>query len=103
MVLSCLIRLFGFGSHFTAPPGRDIDILILHHNCEAESIRAAIAIKAALKASCPEADVVMLSVAEEQDLQFINRSAARLLGGATAQMTATELAELCQLSANECR
>lgn len=89
------VRLFGFGSHFTAPPGRDIDILIVHDDCGAESIRVAIAVKGALMAARPEAHVVMLSVGEEKDLQFISRSAARLLGQATAQTTLTELSALC--------
>ncbi len=55
----------------------------------------AIAVKGALMTARPEAHVVMLSVGEEKDLQFISRSAARLLGQATAQTTLTELSAFC--------
>jgi hypothetical protein len=93
--VSGAVRLFGFGSHFIAPPGRDIDVLILHDDCGEESIRLAISVKSSLKAARPNADVVMLSIDEEKDLQFISRSAARLLGTATAQTTQSELSVLC--------
>lgn len=73
--------VYGFGSFFmrdTRP--RDIDLLLLHRSLDDESCHLAIACKAEIKAILPNADIVMLSQDEADDLQFLTRAKTVLLG-----------------------
>lgn len=75
------IAVYGFGSFFTgdADP-QDIDLLLLHRSSDDESCQFAIDCKAAIKSALPNADIVMLSQSEADDLQFLTRAKAVALG-----------------------
>lgn len=72
--------IYGFGSFFTTNKFKDIDILLIHDNYSDCSISSAIEYKSCLKSLISFVDIVILSLSEERQLDFIRRSAALLLG-----------------------
>ncbi len=79
------IAVYGFGSFFNgkARP-RDIDLLLLHRSTDLESSKFAIDCKAQIKSEIPAADIVMLSQAEAESLDFLGRAKAIKLQNVSA-------------------
>jgi nucleotidyltransferase-like protein len=88
--------LYGFGSHFsgTRTGQSDIDLLIVHANVGAASIRFAIQCKRLFVEALPSAHVVMLSEEEDRDLAFRQRSKASLLGLIVEDRASDQIREL---------
>lgn len=76
------IIVFGFGSFFRRQSrnAKDVDLLLLHQDCSKESIEFAIRCKALIRSELQCSDIVMLSVSEERDLRFLERSNATCIG-----------------------
>jgi len=79
------VTVYGFGSFFKgkARP-RDIDLLLVHRSTGLASSMFAIDCKAQIKSELPAADVVMLSQAEAESLDFLERAKAIKLGHVSA-------------------
>ncbi len=79
------VAVYGFGSFFNgkARP-RDIDLLLVHRSTDSESCKFAIDCKAQIKSELPAADVVMLSQAEAESLDFLERAKAIKLDNVSA-------------------
>ncbi|MGO8506173.1 hypothetical protein AB9F35_32265 [Rhizobium leguminosarum] len=74
-------KLFGFGSYFEGVERpADIDLLIVHEDTSADSCHFAISCKQLLRMAISAAHVTILSVGEESDQRFIERSTAIFLG-----------------------
>lgn len=58
----------------------DIDILIVHKNIDQHSCSIAINCKKSIKARIQNSDIVMLSINEEKELDFIKKSKALMIG-----------------------
>ena len=86
------LTVYGFGSFFNgkARP-RDIDLLLLHRSTDFESSKFAIDCKAQIRAALPFADVVMLSYAEAESLNFVERSKAVRLNDVHAESMETDV------------
>ena len=66
------LTVYGFGSFFRGGPKQhDIDLLFAHRSANLESCRFAIDCKAQIKSALPSADIVMLSEAEVESLDFV--------------------------------
>ena len=80
------LTVYGFGSFFNgkARP-RDIDILLLHRSTDFASSKFAIDCKARIKLALPSADIVMLSQAEAESLDFLERAKAIQLHKVSAE------------------
>lgn len=75
-----LTKIYGFGSYFAgADSFRDIDMLILHEDSKAVSIKAAIDTKTALARLERLTSCVMLSRKEEREKSFLSISHAAFL------------------------
>jgi len=75
------LSVFGFGSFFnreTQP--HDIDLLLMHRSTNFESCKFAIDCKSQLNSALPSADIVLLSQAEAEGLDFLKRAKAVKLG-----------------------
>lgn len=94
--------LYGFGSHFCGERTRqsDIDLLIVHANRGADSIRFVIQCKRLLMEALPSAHVVMLSEAEDRDHAFRQRGKARLLGVILEDRASDQIRELAAAIGN---
>jgi len=89
------VAVYGFGSFFngkTRP--RDIDLLLVHRSTGSESCKFAIDCKAQIKSELPAADVVMLSQAEAESLDFLERAKAIKLGDVGAASMAADVQAL---------
>jgi len=75
------LKVYGFGSFFLqrTRPARDIDLLLLHRDVGLPSVEFAIRCKSLITAIMPYTHIVMLSEAEECDLDFLGRSNGLLL------------------------
>ena len=76
------VDLYGFGSFFSDQGSvpRDVDLLVLHRRIDRSSINFAIQCKALIKSLIRNADVVILSKSEEQELAFLWKCSGKLLG-----------------------
>lgn len=75
------LTVHGFGSFFrNVCDARDIDLLLLHRSTDPISCEFAIRCKAYLEHVLPTADIVLLSQNEEQEIQFLAKSKAVVLG-----------------------
>lgn len=73
--------VYGFGSYFCdLPEYHDVDILIVHRSCSAESCQFSIQCKQFFVLNISRADVTILSTDEEQQLSFVARSRACYIG-----------------------
>lgn len=79
------LAVYGFGSFFNgkARP-HDIDLLLVHRSTDLASSKFAIECKAQIKSELPAADVVMLSQAEAESLDFLERAKAIKLDNVSA-------------------
>lgn len=76
-----IITIYGFGSFFNGSRSfNDIDILIIHASISYDSCLEAIEIKSEILSRIKHADVTILSDSEERHVNFIEKSAAFLLG-----------------------
>lgn len=74
------LSVYGFGSYFNSKIGaNDIDMLLVHNSRESSSIKFAISSKGLILSELLNADIVLLSLAEEKELDFINKSHAVFL------------------------
>jgi hypothetical protein len=91
------VDLYGFGSFFSAHGSapRDIDILILHR-IDRSSIDFAIQCKTAIRNPIRNADVVLLSESEEQELAFLRKCRGKLLGTVTDTSLSDQLEAICR-------
>lgn len=80
------LTVYGFGSFFKgkARPS-DIDLLLVHRSTDFASSKFAIACKAQIKSALPSADIVMLSEAEAESLDFLGRAKAIKLENVRAE------------------
>jgi hypothetical protein len=75
------IVVYGFGSFFSGKDKpRDIDLLLVHRSTDMKSCKFAIDCKERLRSAIPLADIVLLSAAEAESLNFIERAKAVRLG-----------------------
>jgi len=58
----------------------DIDILLIHNNIDQHSCSIAIKCKKLIKERIKNSDIVMLSINEEKELCFIEKSQALMIG-----------------------
>ncbi|WP_342360576.1 hypothetical protein [Terrarubrum flagellatum] len=75
------VQIFGFGSFFRNENGiyKDIDLLLVHHAVTCQSVGFVILCKDRIRALVQQADIVMLSAAEQHELKFIERAKARYI------------------------
>ena len=79
-----LDKIYLFGSSVIKKPKNDIDILITYYNYSEESINKIIEIRAALKSKILkllqlESDIILLSVKEELQLDYLSQIDSLLL------------------------
>ncbi|MEJ7926755.1 hypothetical protein WG908_08315 [Sphingobium sp. AN641] len=80
------LTVYGFGSFFSdEPKPHDIDLLLVHRSANLESCRFAIDCKAQIRSILPSADIVMLSRAEADSLDFLEGAKAIELDRVTAE------------------
>jgi hypothetical protein len=89
------LTVYGFGSFFNgmAQP-RDIDLLLVHRSTDFESCKFAIDCKAQIKSALPSADIVMLSQAEAEGLDFLERAKAVKLDNLSSETMDTDVQAL---------
>ncbi|MEG6544919.1 hypothetical protein V6C59_03395 [Acinetobacter bereziniae] len=76
-----ILKIYGFGSFFNSSKfWTDIDFCIIHSDTSKESCENAINLKTIILENIHNADVTLLSVKEECELNFIVKSKAKLLG-----------------------
>lgn len=82
MISMDVVKLYGFGSFFQKKiKYGDIDFLIIHSSSDACSYKSAIKCKKIMvKVVLKRADVVMMSLIEEEKNSFISKSHACFLG-----------------------
>lgn len=74
------LTVYGFGSFFNgAAQPRDIDLLLVHRSVDLHSCKFAVNCKEKIKSALPSADIVMLSQAEANGVNFVERASARIL------------------------
>lgn len=89
--------VYGFGSFFRrSAQAEDIDLLIVHRSNDPESCRFAIDSKKVLSRLLPEADIVMLSLGEANQNNFIARALADKLGVIDSTNYEAQLSDLCR-------
>jgi hypothetical protein len=75
------VNIFGFGSFFNNNTKfNDIDILLLHQSISYESCQFSLRCKKYLLANLINAHITILSLSEEHQLDFFNKSKAKYLG-----------------------
>lgn len=80
------LTVYGFGSFFkgkTRPS--DIDLLLVHRSTDFASSKFAIDCKAQIKSALPSAYIVMLSQAEAESLDFLERAKAIKLANVSVE------------------
>lgn len=86
------MSVYGFGSAYSGAKGaRDIDLLLLHESIDRNSCQLAIACKRGLSKRVPEADITMLSAAEEKHLRFLETASAVHIGTLRADQLEDDL------------
>lgn len=90
--------MYGFGSRFSSlrRDNSDIDVLVVHNDKEAASIQFAILCKRLLTKAIPTAHVTMLSVDEERELCFRQKSGAVLLGDVVEKHVERDISKLAE-------
>jgi len=75
------VKVYGFGSFFGSrkDSARDVDLLIVHENSRKSSIEFVLQCKALMESKIPNSHIVMLSIREEYQLDFLNKSRAQFL------------------------
>jgi hypothetical protein len=98
MALKQAVELFGFGSHFSTERKNcnDVDLLIVHKDTHASSVRFAIRCKNLLRKAIPAVHVTMLSVDEEHEWCFKQRCEALWLGVIIEERAERELSRLAE-------
>jgi hypothetical protein len=93
-----VVDLYGFGSFFSTQgsTSHDLDILVLHERIDDPSINFAIQCKAAIRTLIQNADVVILSKQEEEELAFVRKCNGRLLGQVTDNDLSRQLEVICR-------
>lgn len=87
-----VLKLYGFGSFFNnGKSTSDIDFVIIHRNTSRKSCEEAISLKQLIIVKVPNADVTMLSDKEENEMNFIEISRAKLLGSIKSSKIRKEL------------
>jgi len=99
------VALYGFGSSFAgrATLTSDVDLLIVHEDHSARSLRVAIGCKKLLRAAIPSADIVMLSQAEERDHDFLRKSCATFLANISPEQISEYVAMIRRLTSSRHR
>jgi hypothetical protein len=94
-----IVKVYGFGSFFKNPnEAHDIDLLLLHENSSEKSCQFAIACKIGFSSKLPRPHITLLSVAEEYQNNFIEKSNATLLGEIREQVFEADIASIiCNL------
>lgn len=71
------MKIYGFGSYFKGSEiFNDIDLLIVHESLDRDSCLDAIRLKIEIIARIDKADIVLLSMAEETQFNFIKVASA---------------------------
>jgi hypothetical protein len=78
-VVTVTVDAYGFGSYFRVGEGRDVDIVLIHHDIKEDSLEFTLRVKRLLLARMPTADVVLLSRSEQREHDFLRKCAAVFL------------------------
>jgi hypothetical protein len=92
------LTVFGFGSFFTCiGHANDIDLLLMHRSTDLESCLFATKCKSQIKSVLPLADIVMLSNAEAEGLNFLERSCCVPLATLTSDESHVQILKLSKI------
>ena len=79
--MNSLIKIFGFGSYFRLQQCyNDIDLILIHESTSKESCIFATDCKTDIIKSIQRSEIVILSIVEENSIDFLNKASAIPLG-----------------------
>lgn len=89
------LKIYGFGSYFRGVKEfNDLDFLILHQTTTKHSCQAAIQCKHLILKKIRNSHISMLSIKEEEAVEFIKKSNAHLLGEVNTIDMETDLVKI---------